>query len=506
MRKLNKVNVLHLGPEDFSEKYPLHPCVEWYYESDFEDLKIRTFDVVILSRQINEDERKTLFYYTKAYCLLIMENLTYNKETLWLYKSKKGQVIDESKLKELLSDGVQDYFAHPYGEKFIPNNLALGEGFYGKIRWMGFSSVSLTGDFGLDFTQIAYWRNNIPVFQGQSIDFWLEYEKTGDIDIKLRITQFRAGSVSEEQNIWEFDEDQLQDIVYITNELPEGPIFVSLLAKGNGELKIIALHDRYSRRGKGAFLPGGERRVTKHREEIFFYFDPGDMKPPLNVYFSGYKTQEGFEGYNMLRRLGSPFLLISESRLEGGAFYLGDQEFEQTMRDGIQHYLDELGFMSNQMTMSGLSMGTFGALFYGCDFKPHSIIVGKPLTSLGDVASNERINRPGGFPTSLDVLWKQYQSLGLDAVQIMNQRFWDKFDSIEWEDTKFIVSYMIEDDYDGTAYPTLLSHINDENIEVFSKGLHGRHNDDTSGIVGWFISQYNMIVKKYFEREFKKEK
>lgn len=25
------------------------------------------------------------------------------------------------------------------------------------------------------------------------------------------------------------------------------------------------------------------------------YFEKGDMKPPLAVYFSGYRTQEGFE-------------------------------------------------------------------------------------------------------------------------------------------------------------------------------------------------------------------
>ena len=78
------------------------------------------------------------------------------------------------------------------------------------------------------------------------------------------------------------------------------------------------------------------------------YFDPGDMKPPLNVYFSGYKTQEGFEGFYMMRNMGTPFLLISEARLEGGAFYLGDKEYENLIVSGIQDCLKQLGFDNSQ--------------------------------------------------------------------------------------------------------------------------------------------------------------
>ncbi len=34
------------------------------------------------------------------------------------------------------------------------------------------------------------------------------------------------------------------------------------------------------------------------------------MKPPLNVYFSGYRTAEGFEGYYMMKRMNAPFFMI----------------------------------------------------------------------------------------------------------------------------------------------------------------------------------------------------
>lgn len=499
------INVLQLGPADLSSQYTVHPDVKWYYEPDYSKTDIRIFDVVILGRCIEEEERKELFLLTRAWCLFILKDVEADPTTDWLIRSKKGAFIDETRLKQLLISDITDYYAAPYGEKYSPLNIGITEGFGGNIRWDGFMGPTLEGDFGESFRQTAYWRNNIPVFKNQSIDFWLEYEKTGTVEIRMRIIQFRSGSVSDIQNIWEFSEDELKDTVYITNEKNEGPIFVSILARGRGKLKITALHDRYSRRGKGVFLPGGERRVSSEREELFFYFDPGDMKPPLNVYFSGYKTMEGFEGYYMMRRMGAPFLLISEPRLEGGGFYLGSDEYEQMMKDGIRHYLDELGFTPDQMIFSGLSMGTFGALYYGCDFKPFAVIIGKPLASIGDIADNERIHRPGAFPTSLDVLLKEFGSLDEYAVERANSRFWDKFDSVEWENTCFVIAYMIEDDYDSTAYPMLLSHIRDDCIEVYSKGLHGRHNDNTGGIVSWFRNQYNSILRTNFEREFRED-
>jgi hypothetical protein len=290
------------------------------------------------------------------------------------------------------------------------------------------------------------------------------------------------------------------EIVHLSNDKIDGPVFISLLAKGKGKLKIVGLHDRHSRKEYGSFLPGGIRKVTSKREEVFMYFDPGDMKPPLNVYFSGYKTQEGFEGFYMMRNMGAPFLLISESRLEGGAFYLGDKEYENLIVSGIQDCLKQLGFDRAQLILSGLSMGTFGALYNGCKLRPHAILLGKPLASLGDIARNERISRPGGFPTSLDVLSKNCGDMSEQSMDVLNHRFWDLFDQTDWSQTKFIVSYMLEDDYDMTAYNRLISHIDDIGVEIIGKGVHGRHNDDTYSIVAWFKNQYDDILKSDFNR------
>lgn len=489
-----------MGNEDLSLQLHIPDYVEWNYTNDLGLAKERGYDVCILNRCVNEKEARILLKKVRAYTLFLLDDVHVNQWTTWICTSRRARVLDIQTLQEFIDEDIHLFFTNPYGEKFIPQNLSISQSFKGSVFWDGFSGVELEGNYGNDFYQVAYWRGNIPVFQDQSINFWLEYEKDDSVSIQLKIEQFQSGSVSSIQNRWIFSEEDLKSVVYITNKKVDGSVFVSLLAKGKGKLKIVGLHDRYSRKAYGSFLPGGMRKVTSKREEVFMYFDPGDMKPPLNVYFSGYKTMEGFEGFNMLRKMGAPFLLISESRLEGGAFYLGDEEYENLITTGIQDCLRQLGFNRSQLILSGLSMGTFGALYYGCRLRPHALLLGKPLASLGDIAVNERISRPGGFPTSLDVLTKNYGDMSEKSIDAMNHRFWDLFDKTDWSQTKFIVSYMLEDDYDMTAYNRLISHIDDVGVEIIGKGIHGRHNDDTYGIVVWFKNQYDGILKSDFCR------
>ena len=69
----------------------------------------------------------------------------------------------------------------------------------------------------------------------------------------------------------------------------------------------------------------------------------------MNVYFSGYKTKQGFEGYNLMKNLGSPFLLVAESRLEGGGFYMGSGEYERLFVNLVKKYMEEIGFTADHV-------------------------------------------------------------------------------------------------------------------------------------------------------------
>lgn len=495
------IQILQLGTKDWNECYDLPETMELTCFECFTETTKVIYDLVFVERKIKEEELPFLHKAVKAHTVYMVEGTTFNETANLFGKMKKGKIIAKEELPEFFRTEARNYFPKPYGEKFGIGNIAIVQSFRGSVAWHGKYCVSLEGAYGETLTQACYWRTNIPVFQGQAIELWLEYKKDPEVEIALSVTQFVNGSISGVQQSWYFSEEELDDIVLLDNQMASGPIFVSLLAKGSGKLDVIALHDRYSRRGHGLFLPGGERYVTADREEIFYYFDPGDLKPPLTVYFSGYKTMQGFEGYYMMKKMGCPFLLIAEPRLDGGSFYMGSKEYEAAMVDIIKKHMKELGFDNRQVILSGLSMGTFGAMYYGCDILPYAMILGKPLASIGDVADNERLHRPGGFPTSLDVV--QYLTGGTrqENIEQLNRRFWDKFDAAPWENSKFVVAYMIEDDYDSKAYNRLISHVKTNGVQVYGKGIHGRHNDESFAINAWFRGQYNKILQEDFFRK-----
>lgn len=500
---MKTIQVLQLGEKDYSKLMRVADCAQWYYESDFFEPPEKEFDVAILDREITENELDFLVRSLRAYTLFITEGvpLENNSPTRELLMRKKGKRISAEELRTLIEEELPDYFPGSYGEKFNLCDLSVAQGFRGKIAWRGYEGVDLLGDFGDEMTQAVFWRYNIPIEKNQPIDFWLEYAKDDSVEVSLeiRVLYFSYGAAPRSIKTWTFSEKDLEGVVCVENPFGSvGRMYASLRAKGKGRLSVTALHDRYSRRGKGVFLPGGQRRVTSDREEIFYYFDPGNFKPPMNVYFSGYRTREGFEGYNMLRKLGHPFLLIAESRLVGGAFYIGSEEYENILERIILDHMEELGFRRSDVILSGISGGSYGALYYGCRIRPHTILTGKPLASIGDIAGNERLNRPGEFPTSLDMLHKYCGSLDRDSVSRLNDRFWNTFDQVEWDGTQFAAAYMIEDDYDCTAYKKLQSHLIGTNVRIYGKGIHGRHNDNTAGIVSWFVKQYHRVIEDYF--------
>lgn len=499
---MNKIQVLQYGRKNWKEIYSVPEFIELTYFEDCKADSKEIYDLLIVDSDINSSsDLKLLLSCVKGYCVYLTENVTMSGYTQQLNASKCGKRLYTGDVDSFFREEAPNFYATPYGEKFNRSFLVVNEGFRGEVTYCGSYDLQLTGDFGENFKQAAYWKNNIPVFEDQCIDLFLEYEVTGTVEVKLVIYQFYSGATKDFQQVWEFSGEELRDVVRIENHSPYGPIFVSVQAKGNGTLKIISLHDRYSRKDFGYFLPGGERYATSKGEEIFCYYDPGDLKPPLSFYFSGYRSQEGFEGYFMMRKMGCPFVLISDPRLEGGAFYLGEKEYEQLMISVIKKYMEKAGFDRSQVIFSGASMGTFGSLYYGCEIRPHALILGKPLANMGNVAKNETLERVGGFPTSLDVLLKNYGNLSVESIQAFNDRFWRKFDQADWSDTKFIVSYLYEDDYDPKGYSDILSHLNSAGVSVYGKGIHGHHTDNTAQVMQWFKSQYAKVFREDFQRE-----
>lgn len=496
-----KIQILQLGNEDWNEIYTLPEGVTLDYAEEFTEPPEKAYDLFFLDRNLLEEEIRQVYRSAKAYTLFVTSKVDVRGRMEWLCRSRRAQHLPRADIQRFLTEESRYFFPKPYGEKFALRDVAVAHGFSGKVKWNGNQNILLEGDFGEKFRQAAYWRYNNPLPKGEAADFWLEYDKDPSVEIVLEVTIFATGTASVVLERLELSEKDLEQVVRLESSKGNGTLFFSVKAKGRGRLWLTGLHKRLSRGKHGYFLPGGERYVTSSREEAFCYFDPGDLKPPLNVYFSGYKTLEGFEGYFMVKALGCPFLLIAEPRLEGGSFYMGSDEYEQIYVDMIRKHMKELGFTPDQVILSGLSMGTFGALYYGCDIRPHAMIVGKPLASIGNVAANEKHLRPGGFPTSLDILRFQCGGSGEECVQRLNEKFWNKFEKTDWGSSKFVAAYMIEDDYDADAYLSMLSHLQSDGVQAYGKGIHGRHNDDTTGIINWFLNQYKKILREDFGRK-----
>ena len=220
----------------------------------------------------------------------------------------------------------------------------------------------------------------------------------------------------------------------------------------------------------------------------------------MAIYFAGYRPAEGFEGYWMMKNLGCPFLLFSDPRIEGGAFYIGSEELESKVRKTIQYYLDYLGLTSSDLILSGLSMGTFPALYYGSFFEPYAVVVGKPLTNIGTVARRGRLDAPWIFNTGFDVLSHQTGGMTSGHANELDQYFWKSFKKADFSNTTFGLSYMKDEDMDPQAYEELVEHLCNTGAKILSRGTSGRHNDDTGENVAWFLHFYHMVLKTGFGR------
>ena len=57
-----------------------------------------------------------------------------------------------------------------------------------------------------------------------------------------------------------------------------------------------------------------------------------------------------------------------------------------------------------------------------------------------------------------------------------------------------------DDNRRTTVIQTQSKTVSISGVKVYGKGVHGRHNDDTGAIVGWFKSQFDKVLREDFDR------
>lgn len=524
------MKIVQIGEEDWSVGIDLPENLEWFWvaedkiqdfldeqvaaelaklqvdqsEEEKEPPKIRLrFNAIVLAGSVSEELLAPLSSTIEAYSLFKQKDVSVdNQSDTGICRQKVLHDLPfQGTKQETIEYLYRNLFSGQYGAKLKIPEIDVNPNFTGTVQYDGNVGVIFDGQFGQDYETLFTFRFNLPSFS-MSLELWPEYIKeAGDTSIRMEIIALRKGSLGDIHNIIHIDEAQMQEPYILQSDEAVGYYSVSFAVKGSGRLKFGVTHWRYSREGLGKFVLGGRGYSDSKRQEIFSYFNPGDLKPPLNVYFSGFRGAEGFEGFFMMKSMGAPFVLIADPRLEGGCFYSGTDELENNVKRAIQDALDYLGFTSDQLILSGLSMGAFGGLYYAAHFKPHAVVVGKPFTNLGDTVANLKLRRPDEFETSGDMIRNVVGGSDQAAIERFNQHFWDKFAPVSFEKTQFAIAYMEQDDYDGHALERLVEHLADSETHIFAKGYEGRHNDNSRAINRWFIAQYHQFLKHDFGRE-----
>ena len=503
------MKILQISPLDWSKKYTLDSEWEWHFldpdaSGTFDTQGIKTFDVVIINTFIKVEDLLLLEPLINPYTVLIDKSLenVFDASYESFFRRMAAQFEDFSDPLIWLETLGKKYFTGQFGQKLLPRKILLSPFHKDKAWFEGTKYLSTYISYGEEYRQLMFWKLNIEYESQFDMSLWLEYRRDEGCTIEFDIQFILSGSPDMIVSQKRYTEEEMANPIIFSNT-NSGYLVCSVFAKGAGLVRMGPIHYRHYRHEVGDFLPGGKRIVDQFRQELFYYFHPGDLKPPLNIYFAGYRPAEGFEGFYMMKKFGNPFLLITDPRLEGGNFYVGTHELEEMLTQVIAHHVDLLGIKNADVIFSGLSMGSFGAIYYGFKFKPHAIIVGKPILDIEYVADRTRLVRPYDFLTVLDMaeFWEKTDDQGdeipLEKFQKELVKLWSEGEG--FGDTKLLMARMKQDDYDDQAYYTLLNTQLGKETTIIARGYEGRHNDQNTAIVDWFTGQYKRVIREYIQ-------
>ena len=445
------MNVLQLGAQNWADKYKIPNEIAWNYNT-YPQAGIKRFDLVIITEgvQLEDNLWSKLQWQVPPYCVLYspFAEKDLSKAGLNFINCQEArQIVEEPQ--ELIDQMPIRFFHGQSGLRFAPTKLLLNNP---ERIFMDDGHLSLTVDAN-EWTNLGSYQQNIYIDPQRLFKFSLEYNRQTNVKVRLRvIVQPGAGDGNpKDQYLLDFSRNNEE------RELPIGledsPRFanVSVEVLGKGELTLGVLHARWSRRDYGEFLTGGKRLFDPVTgEDIAYYFNPGDLRPPLHVYFSGARRLEGFEAYPLFRRNHTPALLFTDPRLAVGQFYTGTA-IESQIKATIIATLKKLGFNRQQLVMNGISMGTYPAIKLGAQLSAYAINVAKPTVNLGQVALRARLERPDEFDTIFDIDRQLVSSLTSEQLEQLDTKFWKLMNQTDLTKARIYVGYMKNDDYDNLA-------------------------------------------------------
>lgn len=426
----------------------------------------------------------------------------HDRKLLELFNVQYLSFADREKLAETL---ILNFFQGQSGFPFQTKEFQIAPNYNGVVEQHGDNTI-IFNDVSTDKLQWLGTFSHPLFFLGNSQWEILPECATELEDSQLEFHVHLTFPKSNTEQVVVIKGAKIHETTYLAPFKEGVNVSVSVYGRGPGRLYLGHVHIRKSRNGRGFLLIGGEDRILDQNmnQEINFFFNAGDLKPPLSVYFAGYRMADGFEGNGMMTEFGSPYILVRDPRIIGGDFYVGSAEYEAGIVEYIKEKLSLLGFGPHDLILSGVSMGSFGALYYAADLQPAAVIVGKPLINLGTIAKTTRIKRPNMFDVDWDTLALWAGGTTDEDVKWANQQFRNKFATGNFSQTQFAIAFMKDDDYDHEAFKELNRYLRSSypQIQLLYRGFLGRHNDNTPAIFKWFRAQYRRILTTEFGRQF----
>ena len=288
---MSKISILQVGRDNWSNTYELPDNVRFFYlraglSSDIlqclKQAKLRNFNAVLVDSQESllmlMDLRKILVPYTIFYDAdLLIEDHRVGR----FLKEICAIPADFSDKQDLLDTLSKALFAGQYGDKLFPYQIQVHPRFKGKVIYNGFESISLDGNYGDSFKPILNWSFNIRVAEDFPVELWLEFEKAQTCQCQLVLRIIPEGSVSEIVRTIVVSEEEMRKGAIVLDQGRTYILSATLEAKGNGALRVGNFHQRWTRFQFGKFVLGGGILHDSKRQEINYFFYPGDFKPPL---------------------------------------------------------------------------------------------------------------------------------------------------------------------------------------------------------------------------------
>lgn len=502
------MKVLQFGQQNWADQYQIPKEIDWEFNAyPVKEKKKRkkrhNYDAVIFTGEpeLTAKEWSKLQWlvdpYKVFYLPVAAENAGKNFQTyLHLQRAVKiGQAPQD-----LIDDLIPKYFTGQSGIRMPISQLIIDSRHFPAYAFNDGQHLEVDVNSPENWVNLGTYRQSLYIDPNHLIDTWLEYQGE-DCEVRLRIYIQPIGGDGDAKDCHYLlmDSDQEQRLPIDADPQPRTAC-IGVEVRGAGHLRLGVLHSRWSRGGKGEFLTGGQRIVdSQRREDVAYYFNPGDLRPPLNVYFSGARGLEGFEAYPLFRYQHAPSLLFTDMRLEIGQFYSG-KAMEKKIMAVIREKLNELGFTNHDLIMNGISMGTYPAMKLGCQLSAYAINVAKPIANLGHVAARGRLQRPGQFDTVFDVDAQIADGLDHASLQKLDREFWDLVKQTDLTQTRLFISYMKNDDYDNRAIKGLKASPAVKKAKQFVyKGFPGRHNDAPVS-VQWFAHRVSYLTNEVFTR------